>query len=291
MNKKNLANAELASSITASATTIPLKQGQVAVMPPTPFFLTITPLGVLSTIDNSEIVEVTGVSGDSLTAVRGQRGTTAKSFSDGSIVANGIYVEDLNAKQDTLASGTTIKTINGTSVLGAGNVVTPNTTYSEITEAEIDAGTDTTARTISGRRAQKIVDKSVSAAQNGMASTTYVDNKVATSENYSLSEVNTGAKWIDGRDIYKKTVDFGNLPNNTTKNVPHGISYRYVIKTEAFSQTAYGETGGPLPSTDSPGGTFRLFRLSITPTMVEVTTYTDRTIFAVTFVTIYYVKQ
>lgn len=41
---------------------------------------------------------------------------------------------------------------------------------------------------------------------------------------YSTSEINTGAKWIDGKDIYKKTVSFGALPNATYKSVSHGIS-------------------------------------------------------------------
>ena len=35
----------------------------------------------------------------------------------------------LNSKQDVLVSGTNIKTINGQSILGSGNIVTPNTTY------------------------------------------------------------------------------------------------------------------------------------------------------------------
>src|SRR5690606_12998960 len=35
----------------------------------------------------------------------------------------------LNAKQNVLVSGTNIKTINGQSILGSGNIVTPNTTY------------------------------------------------------------------------------------------------------------------------------------------------------------------
>lgn len=41
---------------------------------------------------------------------------------------------------------------------------------------------------------------------------------------YSTSEVDTGAKWIDGKAIFVKTIDFGVLPNATVKNVPHGIS-------------------------------------------------------------------
>ena len=39
------------------------------------------------------------------------------------------------AKQDTLVSGTNIKTINGTSVLGSGNIVTPSTNPSGVSGA------------------------------------------------------------------------------------------------------------------------------------------------------------
>lgn len=34
-----------------------------------------------------------------------------------------LYAEDFNAKQDLLVSGTNIKTINGNSILGSGNIV------------------------------------------------------------------------------------------------------------------------------------------------------------------------
>jgi hypothetical protein len=42
---------------------------------------------------------------------------------------------NLAAKQDTLVSGTNIKTINGTSVLGSGNIVTPSTPPSGVAGA------------------------------------------------------------------------------------------------------------------------------------------------------------
>ena len=51
---------------------------------------------------------------------------------------------------------------------------------------------------------------------------------------YSLSEVNTGTTWVDGKSIYKKTLRYNNttLANNTTIN--HGISNIYrVVKIEA----------------------------------------------------------
>lgn len=45
-------------------------------------------------------------------------------FSDlkGDPMDNAALAEDLNAKQDVLESGTNIKTVNGTSLLGSGNI-------------------------------------------------------------------------------------------------------------------------------------------------------------------------
>ena len=42
-------------------------------------------------------------------------------------------------------------------------------------------------------------------------------------EIYSTNEIKIG-KWIDGKDLYRKVVDFGALPNATTKGVAHNIS-------------------------------------------------------------------
>lgn len=41
---------------------------------------------------------------------------------------------------------------------------------------------------------------------------------------YSLTEQDTGLKWIDGTTIYQKTIDFGAMPVNSEKDVAHGIS-------------------------------------------------------------------
>ena len=41
---------------------------------------------------------------------------------------------------------------------------------------------------------------------------------------YSTTEVNTGKKWIDGKDIYRKVVEIETLPNATAGNYAHGIS-------------------------------------------------------------------
>lgn len=40
---------------------------------------------------------------------------------------------------------------------------------------------------------------------------------------YSLEERCIGT-WIDGKPLYRKMIDFGNLSNNTGKKVNHGIT-------------------------------------------------------------------
>lgn len=61
-----------------------------------------------------------------------------------------------------------------------------------------------------------------------------------TAQSYSTSEVNTGATWIDGKPIYKKTIDFGALKNSSgASSVAHGISnLDRVIKAEAIAKSS-----------------------------------------------------
>ena len=93
-NRKNLANAFLANPITNTATTMVYQTGYGSGKPAVPYFDTLTPAGQLSTMGNSEIVQVTALSGDTATIVRARKGTTAKAFPAGTIASNGIYVED-----------------------------------------------------------------------------------------------------------------------------------------------------------------------------------------------------
>ena len=53
---------------------------------------------------------------------------------------------------------------------------------------------------------------------------------------YSTNEHVVGT-WIDGRNVYEKTIYFGNLPNNDKKNVAHGIVN--LDKVISFSGFAY----------------------------------------------------
>ena len=106
---------------------------------------------------------------------------------------------------------------------------------------------------------------------------------------YSTSEVNTGMKWIDGHDIYKKTVYLGSLPNSTSKSVAHGVVNMDVpIKLEGMAISEAG-SGMPLnitrPDTASAGiGAY------MSTTNVVVYTGSDRSNMT-GYATIYYTKS
>lgn len=52
---------------------------------------------------------------------------------------------------------------------------------------------------------------------------TNIDNKLIYFDEYSETEHIVG-KWINGKTIYEKTINCGNLPSSTSKNVAHNIS-------------------------------------------------------------------
>lgn len=105
---------------------------------------------------------------------------------------------------------------------------------------------------------------------------------------YFLSEINTGIKWVDGSYIYKKTVNIGNLPNNTTLSVPHGItSIGKLVKIEGNGYRASDQGLFPLPfaSVNSPN----TIAISAGPTTIDVATGMDRSNIT-GYVTLYYTK-
>jgi hypothetical protein len=68
--------------------------------------------------------------------------------------------------------------------------------------------------------------------------------------NYSTSEVDTGLKWIDGKPIFQKVVNFGAMPNATNKQVNHNIvGLDYLISAQVMAKSNTG-TFRPLPYVD-----------------------------------------
>lgn len=101
---------------------------------------------------------------------------------------------------------------------------------------------------------------------------------------YSPTEINTGTTWIDSSTIYKKTINFGALPNNTFKSVAHSISnLSRVIKMEGY---AYDST--ELLSCSLPNNGISLHTDN---TYVHIMTEDDLTSYTESYVTLYYTKS
>ena len=101
---------------------------------------------------------------------------------------------------------------------------------------------------------------------------------------YSTSETDSGEKWIDGKTIYKKTVNFGALPNNTTQNVNHGISgISRIVKMEGYAYCPQFTLFSSL--SDSTIG------LAATDVQIEITTTLNWSQFTECYVTLYYTKS
>lgn len=90
---------------------------------------------------------------------------------------------------------------------------------------------------------------------------------------YSYEERLVGT-WVDGKPLYEKTVDFGTLPNNTSKEVPHGIENVDVIWVHD-GYTRSGDFFDTLVHTDtrSLGYCWRIFA---NKTSIQMVTGADR---------------
>lgn len=106
---------------------------------------------------------------------------------------------------------------------------------------------------------------------------------------YSTEEQWTGKRWIDGKKIYQKTVNFGTLPNNTTKKVAHNISNIDNIISIYGTCVASPKTTLPLPLMYEYGNSTLNTRLVVDNTNVEMKSDSDRSAYTA-YVTIQYTK-
>lgn len=107
---------------------------------------------------------------------------------------------------------------------------------------------------------------------------------------YSTAETDTGGTWIDGKIIYKKTINFGAFPASTTKAVSHGISnLDYVVKIEGTAKSSSGSYY-PLPLMYRGNEYAYNTEIHIDSTNVEMYNGQDRSMYTA-YVTIYYTKS
>ena len=66
--------------------------------------------------------------------------------------------------------------------------------------------------------------------------------------NYSTSETNTGFTWIDGKPIYKKTIEYSGGIASGNNSISHGISnLKIVVNKEIFGYRSSDTTTAMLP--------------------------------------------
>ena len=109
--------------------------------------------------------------------------------------------------------------------------------------------------------------------------------------NYSTTETSTGFTWVDGSPIYKKTINFGTLPNATSKTVAHGVAnVDRVIQVSGYAYYPTNQVTYPIPFVSGIDQTYNI-GMTANNTVVEITTGIDRTMLTECYITIYYTKS
>lgn len=254
-NKKNFANGQLNAAINTSVTSIVLNSGQGSNMPAVPFFATITPKNVLSTIGNSEVVLVTARSTDTLTVTRAQKGTTAKSFVADDILANGIYVEDINGVDVTVATAATTATKVGTTA--AANYAP---TYGDTINVTFTSGSNVASPTlnIDGSGAKNIRLGNVNVTTSFLSTTTSTTLKLWYDGTYwqmfgSLKNDNTTYTEITDVEAADNTNSTGRLITGRRLQTAISAAFTAVTGFVRSATTARLTVSGTAPASPSNG--------------------------------------
>lgn len=133
-------------------------------------------------------------------------------------------------------------------------------------------------------------------ASNAITTAKIADNAVTSSKidfttlgfaNYSLSEVDTGFTWIDGKKIYKKTVEYTSGIQAGNNVISHGISgLVMVVNREIFGYRSSDNTTAPFPMYAS---TNEIGNWTINPTSIQINStfaWADPV-----YITLYYTKS
>lgn len=109
-----------------------------------------------------------------------------------------------------------------------------------------------------------------------------------TAQSYSTTEVDTGATWVDGRKIYKKTISCGG-GSNQYKAVNHNISnLRRTIKIEG--QAYDGNVCIPIPFVATGSGTSSSVQLYVSSTQIVIECGAARDNLTEMYITLWYTK-
>jgi len=93
---------------------------------------------------------------------------------------------------------------------------------------------------------------------------------------YSEDEYDAKWDWIDGKKVWGKVIDFGALPNNTTKSVAHGVSsLDTVVRIEFVAKSSDGLSFISIPWVNQLSTGEHVRTQLVSGTHVQVTTAND----------------
>jgi hypothetical protein len=163
--------------------------------------------------------------------------------------------QDLSGKQDVLVSGTNIKTINSTSLLGSGNIDTPNTTYTAGTGLQL-TGTEFSSTITQATRDSLGLDTDDTVTFANLSGTNTGDQTItnssdATSHTVTLSASGGSVQLIEGSNITLTTGGTGSAGTVTIAATGGGGFTDFDISDGTNTQTI--EDGNTLTFTDGNG--------------------------------------
>lgn len=159
----------------------------------------------------AEVNTVTSVAGKTgvITLSAADVGAADVSHNHGSLTSDGRIGSSANLVVVTGTSGALTAKVAGTTsqyLRGDGNWATPpNTTYAEISTSEIDAGTASTLRTITGRRMGYALGKKADLAHGHAVASTVADGFMAATDKAKLYGIATGAQVNSVTSVAGKT--------------------------------------------------------------------------------------
>jgi len=242
-NHKNFATSIVvtAPSPATSGTSLVVTTGEGAGFPTTPFFATVHPADQIPTNSNAEIVQVTGISTDTLTIVRAQKSTSAKSIASGWRITNSIYADDdvfteIGAQVHALTGKTT--PVDADEFLGsdsAASNVGKKFTWANI-KATLKTYFDTLYQTLANLDTTATLGTSDTKYPSQKAVKSYVDNAADSSKPFFQGWYNSTMSHVSG------TWAFLPIDTETTKQgITHSTSTnnnRITIQTAGWYQVS-----------------------------------------------------
>ena len=187
----------------------------------------------------------------------------------------GLEYDPLNKKtlfaEDILALGAEVNAIEETMGIG---IVPEGETLGSILDAQNGRLNDVEAQAANTANDLGTLDEALG------------ELTVKTTEWYTGEEVI--GKWIDNRTLYRKIINTGSLPNNTAKNVAHGISnLRRAVKLHGYAFRSSDLSTMPLPYVSSEVNRVTLL---VVGSNIRMVTATNRTDYTESYVIVEYTK-